>query len=425
MKTLPLAARLYTGVLLAFAVMLLSLLLVLLQQAEKDLVRELHASRALALQLFDGLSRSPTSPDPHQFDGLRHLRISRVGEALPATTAEDVPRWLVNWLQPAVDERFPPLTLSFNDGSQWHITPDPHDELGEIWESVQLLLLVFAAALAVSLLAIHWALGRGQRAYQQLLGGLHEVASGRFSTRLAASQQPELNHLAERFNAMTGALQQAEQRNQNLTQRLLSVQEDERTQLAHALHDDLGQYLTGIRAQTFMLQHSRSGSPEQVEQLSQQLLASCDGLQQGFRALVRDLHPVVLQRLGLEQALAQLTEQWQVQHGIDCRLLLTTDLPELAPDARAHLYRLVQEALNNVARHARATQVQIWLGCVGDQLVVRIEDDGCGLEQGSVWGIGMHSMHERARCLGAVLHLRSAEQSGLILELSIPWRQAA
>ena len=76
-------------------------------------------------------------------------------------------------------------------------------------------------------------------------------------------------------------------------------------------------------------------------------------------------------------------------------------------------------------RHARATQVQIWLGCVGDQLVVRIEDDGCGLEQGSVWGIGMHSMHERARCLGAVLQLRSAEQGGLILELSIPWRQAA
>ena len=404
MKTLPLAARLYTGVLLAFAAMLLSLLLVLLQQAEKDLVRELHASRALALQLFDGLSRSASSPDPQQFDGLRHLRISRVGEALPATTAEDVPRWLVNWLQPAVDERFPPLTLSFNDGSQWHITPDPHDELGEIWESVQLLLLVFAAALAVSVLAIHWALGRGQRAYQQLLGGLHEVAAGRFSTRLAASQQPELNQLAERFNAMTGALQQAEQRNQNLTERLLSVQEDERTQLAHALHDDLGQYLTGIRAQTFMLQHSRSASPEQIEQLSQQLLASCDGLQ---------------------QALAQLTEQWQVQHGIDCRLLLTTDLPELAPDARAHLYRLVQEALNNVARHARAAQVQIWLGCVGDQLVVRIEDDGCGLGQGSVWGIGMHSMHERARCLGAALHLRSAEQSGLILELSIPWRQAA
>ena len=50
---------------------------------------------------------------------------------------------------------------------------------------------------------------------------------------------------------------------------------------------------------------------------------------------------------------------------------------------------------------------------------------GCGLEQGSVWGIGMHSMHERARCLGAVLQLRSAEQGGLILELSIPWRQAA
>ena len=134
---------------------------------------------------------------------------------------------------------------------------------------------------------------------------------------------------------------------------------------------------------------------------------------------------MVLQRLGLEQALAQLSEQWQVQHGIDCRLLLTTDLPELAPEARAHLYRLVQEALNNVARHAHATLVQLWLGCVGDQLVVRIEDNGRGLAQNSNWGIGMHSMHERARCLGAALQLRGAEQGGLILELSIPWRQAA
>ncbi|MEB3736387.1 hypothetical protein ULF88_25135 [Halopseudomonas pachastrellae] len=101
-----------------------------------------------------------------------------------------------------------------------------------------------------------------------------------------------------------------------------------------------------------------------------------------------------------------------------------TELPELSPDARAHLYRLVQEALNNVA-HAHATLVQLWLGCVGDQLVVRIEDNGRGLGLGSVWGIGMHSMHERARCLGAALQLRGAEQGGLILELSIPWRQAA
>ncbi|GAA6131714.1 sensor histidine kinase [Halopseudomonas sabulinigri] len=429
MNALSFRARLYAGVCLLFAVVLISMLLVLLQQAEKDLVRELHASRSMVLQLFDSLSRSATAPDAMRLDGLRHLRIIDLNPASdatpPAAAPGAVPAWLARWLAPAVTERFPPLTLSFADGQQWRITPDAHDELEEIWESVQLLLLVFAMALLLSLLTIHWALSRGLGAYHRLLDALQSVAGGQLRTRLGPSQQPEINRLAERFNGMAAALQRAEQRNQELTERLLSVQERERMQLAHALHDDLGQYLTGIRAQAFLLQRCDHSDSRTLTRLSSQLLSNCDGLQQGFRRLVRDLHPVVLERLGLEQALAQLTEQWQQQQGVECRLELDGQLPGLRLEARAHLYRLLQEALNNVARHARARCVWVRLSQEQDLLLVSVQDDGSGMATPVQWGIGMHSMRERARCLGSPLQVNSAAGEGVVLGLRIPLRAVA
>lgn len=413
------AARLQLWVCAAFALVLAVTLLVLLRQAEKDVVRELESGRALALHLFDGLSRSADLSTLEPFENIRHVRISRPDQPLVLTSSDEFPDWLLHWMRPAIERGFPPVYVTFPDGQQWMINPDPHDELEEAWESVIQLLVVFAIAFVLSLLVIQLGLRRGLRAYNELLSGLQQIRTGDLDARLMPSQQPELNHLAERFNGMAAALQRAEASNRQLTHALMNLQERERTELAHTLHDDLGQYLTGIRAQAFMLREA-ADRPEHVRDHAGRLLQACDGLQQGFRRLVRELHPVVLERLGLEQALRQLTEQWQHQQVIDCHLELDEDLPELQPQARTHLYRLLQEALNNVARHAQADQVWVRLQRRGDSLLVSVQDNGCGLSAEPESGLGLRSMQERARCLNSLLRIITRPGEGLLLNLNIP-----
>lgn len=160
--------------------------------------------------------------------------------------------------------------------------------------------------------------------------------------------------------------------------------------------------------------------PDAVKKAAQSLEANCEYLQQGFRALIRDLYPVVLERLELDAALQLLTDDWQTAQGIRCRLLLGADLPTLPLPSKAHLYRLVQEALTNVARHAQASEVRIRLQQRGGRLHLLVRDNGCGAQLPQRAGIGLRSISERARSLGGVVHWRSRPGRGWLLRLRVP-----
>ncbi|WP_150277073.1 sensor histidine kinase [Halopseudomonas salina] len=428
MRSISTATRLTAWVCVAFSIVLLVTMGVLLRQAEKDVVRELQSGRAMALSLLENMAQRRVSPAVEVLDDLRHVRIAKtgsVGHDIAQQTSGAVPGWLLRWMQPVIDKSFAPVSLDFADGQRWLVSPDPVDELEEVWESLLLLLGVFAVALVLSLVVIHLSLRRGLRAYRHLLEALELIGVGELQARLSPSSQTELNQLANRFNLMATALERAEASNQQLTRALMTLQEKERMHLAHALHDDLGQYLTGIRAQAYMLGES-SGQPDLIRQHAQHLLEACNGLQRGFRALVKDLHPVVLDRLGLEQALRQLTGQWQQQQGIQCVLELDNPLPDMATEQRTHLYRLLQEALTNVARHAKASSVWVRLVLQGNVLQVSVRDNGDGLkDQNESCGVGMRSMRERARCLQSALQVTSSPGVGVLVSLTIPLKGLA
>lgn len=218
---------------------------------------------------------------------------------------------------------------------------------------------------------------------------------------------------------MAEALEQERQGNEQLTRQLMKLQESERGRLAHTLHDDLGQYLTGIRAQAFVISQV-SERPEQVAETAQRIIQHCDEMQQSFRHLIRDLHPVILEQLGLGDALRNLVEQWQQTSGVQCHLQLPAPFPELSGDFASHLYRLAQEALHNVDRHARASEVSLVLTHLPGSLRLQLKDNGSGLRADSRPGVGMRSMHERARCLGSALQLDSVAGGGTTIRLEIP-----
>jgi two-component system sensor histidine kinase UhpB len=160
--------------------------------------------------------------------------------------------------------------------------------------------------------------------------------------------------------------------------------------------------------------------PLVVESTVRELEHNCEHLQQGFRALVHDLYPVVLQHLPLAEAFGLLVEQWQGRQGIDCRLRVSTELPALSVSDKTHLYRLLQEALTNIARHADASQVGVRLQYRGGRLRLLIRDNGRGAQQPQRPGVGLYSMFERARSLGGELRIISHPGAGWALALNVP-----
>lgn len=413
------ASLLVSGLFLAVLLVCLALLL---RQAELDIRRELAAADGVARFLALRAADDPALLDENLTASLRHLELEwGDGSDPPGNPSGGNP------LQLWADGRFadlPVYRVALADGRSLGIRVSPADELEEVWESLLQLLALFGVAWLLCLGASAWLVRRGLDLLTAVLRALQAIAEGALDTRLPDYAQPEARRLAGQVNALAGALQQAGADNRALTAALLETQERERTHLAQALHDDLGQILAGMRAQLCLLGACRN-DPQQVAAISARLEQTGEQMQQGFRRLVRDLYPVVLERLGLDGAVRQHVEQWQAQQGVPCALQLDAALPALREEARAHVFRLLQEALTNVARHARAGRARVALACCGERLILEVEDDGRGLPEPLREGIGLRSMRERARCLGSRLQVQSAAGRGVCLRVEIPWRDWA
>lgn len=402
-----------------FALVTLACTALLLHQAVADVERELQSAEAVVQYLRETAERDPASLQPRLTRSLRHVRVHWLapGESLELAPEQGLDAWLGHQLFDGSRRSHKVLDLS--DGRRVLIGVDPSDEIDEVWDSLQQLLSLCGLALLLSLLTIRWAVRRGMGLLDDLLRALRQVSGGQLAVRLRAEGLPEARQLAGHFNHMVEALEQARADNTHLTQALLAVQEQERTHLAQTLHDDLGQYLAGIRAQACLLRVV-TDQPALLAQTVQALESNCEHLQQGFRALVHDLYPVVLQHLPLDQALGLLVEHWRGSQGIDCQLRVDQYLPPLSMPSKTHLYRLLQEALTNVARHAGASQVRVRLQHRAGRLRLSIRDNGRGAQQPQQPGVGLHSMFERARSLGGELRINSQPGAGWALALSIP-----
>ncbi|MBK4996385.1 HAMP domain-containing sensor histidine kinase [Pseudomonas sp. S37] len=416
---LPALWRINLWVTGCFALVTVACAGVLLHQAVADVERELQSAEAVVAYLADSAERDPASLQPSLTQNLRHVRVYWLapGQAAPPSDQTGIDAWLGRQL---FGERHRNgRLLELGDGRRVLIAVDARDEIDEVWDSLQQLLSLCGLALLLSLVTIRWAVRRAMGLLDELLGALRQVSAGQLTARLREAGLPEARQLAEHFNRMAANLEQARADNTQLTQALLAVQEQERTRLAQTLHDDLGQYLAGIRAQGCLLRMA-ADQPTVVKQTAQALELNCERLQQGFRALVHDLYPVALQHMPLAEAFGVLVSQWQASQGIECRLRVGEHLPALPGPSRTHLYRLLQEALTNVARHAGASQVRVRLQRSAKGLRLLVRDNGRGAQQPQRHGVGLHSMAERARSLGADLRILSRPGGGWALALNIP-----
>jgi signal transduction histidine kinase len=209
-----------------------------------------------------------------------------------------------------------------------------------------------------------------------------------------------------------------------LSQRMLRVQEDVQRSLARELHDDFGQILTAIGT---LLGRLRRNVPvdtplgselEQVRGIAQQALDR-------IRHRSQWLHPGVLDDFGLARALEGCVEQFQQQTGIQTRLVAAGPLDTVREDCAIHVYRIVQEALSNAARHSGSPDAWVRITCGDGSLELAVEDRGTGIStQASAAdparGMGMVSMRERAELIGGELDVRRSAGGGTIVHLRVP-----
>jgi PAS domain S-box-containing protein len=209
----------------------------------------------------------------------------------------------------------------------------------------------------------------------------------------------------------------AERARTELLARLIFAQEDERRRIAREMHDQFGEQLTALEHGIAALKAACADRAD--------LHARVDLLQRIARQLDRDvdqlvweLRPTALDDLGLRAALANYVQDWSKRVGIAAELHTSGLLDDRLPaDVETALYRIAQEALTNVAKHSKATTVEVILERRPDHVLLVVEDDGVGFEQaaradGAPHGFGLHGMQERAALVGATLHIESSLGEG-------------
>ena len=207
--------------------------------------------------------------------------------------------------------------------------------------------------------------------------------------------------------------------NRELARQLINVQESERRALARELHDELGQSCNAIRVEAAYIQ--RAHDPRQIAAAAARIAATAESLYQNVRSLLRRLRPAELDELGLLAAMKALCEAWEQRSGIACVFHPDGALDELGDTLDTALYRVAQEALSNVVRHAGATRVRIHLQRTAQGLRLLVEDDGRGFNpQVDTRGLGLLGAGERAAALGGQLQVDSRPGAGTRLQMSVP-----
>jgi len=267
-------------------------------------------------------------------------------------------------------------------------------------------LLVTIAVNAVLLRRVFAPLGR-------LAHRMEMVDLLRPGQRLEVIRSDEVGRVIASFNRM---LDRLERERRQSARRVLAAQESERISIARDLHDEVGQVLTAV---LLHLNSIAEAAPDQREELDEARRSVRRALEE-VRRISSELRPEMLEQLGLISALTELATSFARISGVRVDRDFSASLPTLAPEVELAVYRIAQESLTNVARHADAQRVLVTVEPGHDSVVLRVADDGRGFDGAPVEHGGLRSMRERAVLVGGALAIKRAPEGGVEVRLEVP-----
>lgn len=271
------------------------------------------------------------------------------------------------------------------------------------------------------------------RPIERLVQAANRIGEGNFDVRADAICNDEIGHLAGAFNHMAERLgqyqqkvQQQERARQRLMERIVDSQEEERKHISRELHDEVGQSLMAL----LLLVQGEC-------RYSQSADACCPVIERKIRQLAEEIHrlargmrPSILDDYGLDSALASYLDEISRKSGIaiDYQSHFPSEAPRLPDRLEVTLYRIVQEAITNVLRHARATRASVVILRQQDDVMILVEDDGCGFdpaasEPQAESRLGLTGIKERAALFGGVCTVESEPGRGTTVRVKIPLRE--
>lgn len=356
---------------------------------------------------------------------LRHVRLEvfdKNGKALissphrPPDIANRAPRWFADLVSPKAQTYRIPLREGFGTSGEIVVSTDPHDEVDEEWTNTRDMIAVvggFLLSLWILVLAyVTFAL----RPMDELHRALQAFGRDQ-SVRARVFGSSELSRISHQFNELADALETAGRENRNLNQRLMNLRDEERRAIARELHDNLAQYLFAIRTDAFAIEQTAAGaSARTIGDPARSISDNAARMEAVVREMIQQLRPVVLDELGLTDALHDMVATWRMRNPrIACDLQIHLPPFRTAEESELAAYHVVQESLTNVAKHSGASLATVTIRTVTsnetasdfvcDQILdVTVEDNGLGVSSlAAANGLGLVGMRERVETLGGKL----------------------
>jgi two-component system sensor histidine kinase UhpB len=289
-------------------------------------------------------------------------------------------------------------------------------------------LMLFFAAIGVLLsVAVNYVVLRAAFEPLDSLERLADsVSKGDLSARAAlpSLSDPQLVRLVDTFNDTLDELETNQARLRELAVQVINAQEGERKRIARELHDDTAQMLF---AQLLSVTALKSSNNAEVRKTAERLESMTVEAIEGVRRLALELRPPALDDLGVREALGDLAQRFSEQSGIDVSLEVTGSRERLAPEIELVLYRIAQEALTNVVKHANGRHASVTLTREPARVELNVDDDGTGLshiiervKDETGLGLGLFGMAERAALVGGTFSVVSLSPRGTRIHVSIP-----
>ena len=278
--------------------------------------------------------------------------------------------------------------------------------------------LIVLGGLVVGVIANALLLRRVVEPLERLAVRMETVDLLRRGQRLPVERGDEIGRVLAAFNRM---LDRLERERQESGRRVLAAQEAERIGIARDLHDEVGQLLTGALLQLNAIAETSPADRDDLEQAGDAVRRALDEV----RRISSELRPEMLEQLGLVSALTELATTFGRVSGVRVERQFDPSLPKLAPDTELAVYRIAQESLTNVARHAQARRVTLALERGYDSVVLRVVDDGRGFDGAPEEHGGLRSMRERALLVDGALAIKNGADGGVEVRLEVPAAPAA